>query len=101
MLTVHVMTTFRRFHLVSALTCWGGHPTFSILPQRLNIDRYNVAPRLPDVPRTVQGTDQSVRHGPLLSEYSVPIDRTLFMFTSGRYEPRNKALIFALSRWQG
>ena len=91
----HVFTTVSS---VTAEECQHllGRPVDVILPNGLNVARYN------------QGHEQQNMHGQFkervhqfvmghfFPSYSFDLDKTLYFFTSGRYEPRNKGFDLCL-----
>ncbi len=91
----HVMTT------VSDITneeCDGllGRASDVILPNGLDISRYNVGHEF----QTLHARHKEKIHrfvmGHFFPSYSFDLDRTLYFFTSGRYEPRNKGFDLSL-----
>lgn len=85
----HVMTT------VSDITgeeCDGllGRAPDVILPNGLDIQRYNVGHEFQTLHAQCKERINQFVMGHFFGSYSFDLDRTLYFFTSGRYEPRNK-----------
>lgn len=73
-----------------------GRAPDQILPNGLNIDRFSV---LHEVQNIHQNFKRKIRHfvmGHFFQSYSFNLDKTLFFFTSGRFEYRNKGYDLAL-----
>ncbi|MFT7033059.1 MAG: glycogen(starch) synthase [Cyclobacteriaceae bacterium] len=73
-----------------------GRAPDQILPNGLNIDRFSV---LHEVQNIHQNFKTKIRHfvmGHFFQSYSFDLDKTLFFFTSGRFEYRNKGYDLAL-----
>lgn len=91
----HVMTTVSE---VTGEECQGllGRGPDVILPNGLDIGRYNVGHEF----QTLHATHKEKIHrfvmGHFFPSYSFDLDKTLYFFTSGRYEPRNKGFDLSL-----
>jgi glycogen(starch) synthase len=91
----HVMTTVSD---VTAEECDGllGRKADCILPNGLDIARYNVGHEF----QTLHAKHKEKIHqfvmGHFFPSYSFDLDKTLYVFTSGRYEPRNKGFDLSL-----
>jgi glycogen(starch) synthase len=99
----HVMTT------VSDITgeeCEGllGRAPDVILPNGLDIQRYNVGHEFQTLHANYKEQIHKFVMGHFFGSYAFDLDRTLYFFTSGRYEPRNKGFdlcIEAMARLNG
>jgi glycogen(starch) synthase len=85
----HVMTT------VSSITgeeCDGllGRKPDVILPNGLDIQRYNVGHEFQTLHARYKDQINRFVMGHFFPSYSMDLSKTLYFFTSGRYEPRNK-----------
>ncbi|HZW05740.1 MAG TPA: hypothetical protein VFF65_01350, partial [Phycisphaerales bacterium] len=85
----HVMTT------VSDITgeeCDGllGRAPDVVLPNGLDIQRYNVGHEFQTLHAQYKEKIHQFVMGHFFPSYSFDLDRTIYVFTSGRYEPRNK-----------
>ena len=96
----HVFTT------VSDLTaqecqCLLGRRPDGLVPNGLNIRRFEALHELQNLHRIYKEKIHEFTVGHFFPSYSFDLDRTLYLFTSGRYEPRNKGMdvtIEALAR---
>ncbi|MBY0307918.1 MAG: glycosyltransferase, partial [Phycisphaerales bacterium] len=85
----HVMTT------VSDITgeeCDGllGRAPDVVLPNGLDIQRYNVGHEFQTLHAQFKEKIHQFVMGHFFGSYAFDLDRTIYVFTSGRYEPRNK-----------
>jgi glycogen(starch) synthase len=73
-----------------------GRPVDLVLPNALTIASYNMVHEQ----QTLHGESKSLIHrftmGHFFPSYSFDLDRTLYFFTSGRFEPRNKGFDLCL-----
>ncbi len=85
----HVMTTVSD---ITAEECDGllGRPVDVILPNGLDIQRYNVGHEFQTLHAQYKEKIHQFVMGHFFPSYSFDLDRTIYIFTSGRYEPRNK-----------
>ena len=96
----HVFTT------VSDLTaeecrCLLGRRPDGLVPNGLNIQRFAVLHEVQNMHRTYKEKIHQFTIGHFFPSYSFDLDKTLYLFTAGRYEPRNKGMdltIEALAR---
>jgi glycogen(starch) synthase len=91
----HVLTT------VSSITgeeCAGllGRPADVILPNGLDIQRYNVGHEFQTLHAQYKEKINRFVMGHFFPSYPIDLDNTLYFFTSGRYEPRNKGFDLCL-----
>lgn len=91
----HVFTT------VSAITaeeCAAllGRPVDVVLPNGLNVERYNVAHEQQQMHASYKDRIHQFTMGHFFPSYSFDLEKTLYFFTSGRYEPRNKGFDLCL-----
>jgi glycogen(starch) synthase len=73
-----------------------GRSPDQILPNGLNIHRYNVIHEVQNIHHTNKAIIQNFIMGHFFQSYSFDLDKTLFFFTSGRFEYRNKGYDLAL-----
>lgn len=91
----HIFTTVSDVTGKECIHLLGRAPD-QILPNGLNIDRFSV---LHEVQNIHQNFKTKIRHfvmGHFFQSYSFDLDKTLFFFTSGRFEYRNKGYDLAL-----
>lgn len=72
-----------------------------ILPNGLNIDRFSVLHEVQNIHQKNKTLIQNFVMGHFFQSYSFDLDKTIFLFTSGRYEYKNKGYdltLEALSR---
>jgi glycogen(starch) synthase len=91
----HVFSTVSR---VTAEECehFLGRKVDIVLPNGLNIERYNVGH---EQQRLHQESKEAIERfvlGHFYPSYSFDLDRTLYFFTSGRFEPKNKGFDLCL-----
>jgi glycogen(starch) synthase len=67
-----------------------------ILPNGLNIDRYNVGHEFQTQHAQFKDRISTFVMGHFFPSYSFDLDKTLYFFTSGRFEPRNKGFDLCL-----
>jgi glycogen(starch) synthase len=67
-----------------------------VLPNGLNIDRYNVGHDFQTFHAQFKQRIHDFVMGHFFPHYSFDLDKTLYVFTSGRYEPRNKGFDLCL-----
>ncbi len=67
-----------------------------VLPNGLNIDRYNVGHDFQTFHAQFKERIHRFVMGQFFPSYSFDLDKTLYVFTSGRFEPRNKGFDLAL-----
>lgn len=91
----HVMTTVSA---VTAEECDGllGRRPDVVLPNGLDIQRFNVGHEFQTLHATYKDKINRFVMGHFFPSYPMDLDRTLYMFTSGRYEPRNKGFDLCL-----
>jgi glycogen(starch) synthase len=61
-----------------------------VLPNGLNIDRYNVGHEFQTMHAQFKDRIHTFCMGHFFPSYSFDLNKTLYVFTSGRFEPRNK-----------
>lgn len=87
----HVFTTVSD---VTALECdhlIGRHPDL-LLPNGLNIHRFTALHEFQNLHRQYKQKIHEFTMGHFFPSYSFDLDNTLYMFTAGRYEHRNKGM---------
>lgn len=91
----HVFTTVSS---ITADECEGllGRRPEVILPNGLDIQRYNVGHEFQGMHATFKEKIHRFVMGHFFPSYSFDLDKTLYFFTSGRYEPRNKGFDISL-----
>jgi glycogen(starch) synthase len=67
-----------------------------VLPNGLNIERFSVIHEVQNLHETNKNLIQNFVMGHFFPSHSFDLDKTLFFFTSGRYEYRNKGYDLAL-----
>lgn len=93
--SAHVLTT------VSSITgeeCSGllGRPCDVVLPNGLDIERYNVGHEFQGLHAKYKEQINRFVMGHFFPSYHFDLNSTLYFFTSGRYEPRNKGFDLSL-----
>lgn len=73
-----------------------GRPPDAILPNGLNIQRFTAAHHVQSVHAESKELIHRFTRSHFFPHYNFDLDRTLYFFTSGRYEPRNKGFDLAL-----
>ncbi|MCW5766969.1 MAG: glycosyltransferase, partial [Phycisphaeraceae bacterium] len=91
----HVMTTVSS---VTAEECEGllGRRCDVVLPNGLDIRRYNVGHEFQTLHAQYKEKIHRFTMAHFFPSYSFDLDRTLYFFTSGRFEPRNKGFDLCL-----
>ncbi|CAN5744784.1 glycogen/starch synthase [soil metagenome] len=91
----HVMTTVSS---ITAEECDGllGRRPDVILPNGLDIQRFNVGHEFQTLHAAYKEKINRFVMGHFFPSYSFDLDKTLYFFTSGRYEPRNKGFDLCL-----
>jgi len=91
----HVFTTVSD---VTALECKSllGRAVDILLPNGLNIARFERLHEMQNLHRVYKDKIHEFTMGHFFPSYSFDLDRTLYFFTSGRYEYRNKGLDLTL-----
>jgi len=85
----HVFTTVSQITGEECAHLLGRQPDM-ILPNGLNIDHYNVGHEFQTLHQTFKERIDRFAMGHFFPSYSFDLDKTLYFFTSGRFEPRNK-----------
>ncbi|MBC7773534.1 MAG: hypothetical protein H7210_13645, partial [Pyrinomonadaceae bacterium] len=67
-----------------------------VLPNGLNIERYNVGHEFQGLHAEYKEKINQFVMGHFFPSYNFDLDKTLYFFTSGRYEPRNKGFDLCL-----
>jgi len=67
-----------------------------VTPNALNIDRFDVGHDFQTLHAQYKASIQEFVMGHFFPSYSFDLDRTLYFFTSGRFEPRNKGFDICL-----
>ena len=96
----HVFTTVSDLTADECRYLLGRRPD-GLVPNGLNIQRFETLHELQNRHRVYKEKIHQFTIGHFFPSYSFDLDRTLYLFTSGRYEPRNKGMdltIEALSR---
>ncbi|MBI3987528.1 MAG: glycogen synthase [Lentisphaerae bacterium] len=91
----HIFTTVSD---VTALECRHllGRPVDKILPNGLNIERFSALHEAENLHKIHKDRIHQFVMGHFFPSYSFNLDRTLYFFTSGRYEYRNKGFDLTL-----
>ena len=85
----HVFTTISPITAEECAVLLGRKPDL-ILPNGLNIQRYNVGHEFQTLHAQFKEKIHEFVMGHFFPSYSFDLEKTTYMFTSGRYEPRNK-----------
>lgn len=99
----HVFTTVSPVTGEECATLLGRQPDM-ILPNGLNIDRYNVGHDFQTLHAQFKERIHRFVMGHFFPSYPIDLDKTMYVFTSGRYEPRNKGFdvcLEAMARLNG
>jgi glycogen(starch) synthase len=99
----HVFTTVSPVTGEECASLLGRQPDM-ILPNGLNIDRYNVGHDFQTLHAQFKERIHRFVMGHFFPSYQFDLDKTLYAFTSGRYEPRNKGFdvcLEAMARLNG
>ena len=91
----HVFTTVSDVMGNECTRLLGREPDF-ILPNGLNIERFSAAHESENLHRVYKDMIHKEVMGHFFPSYSFNLERTLYMFTSGRYEYRNKGFDIVL-----
>ncbi len=91
----HVMTTVSPITGEECTHLLGRQPDL-ILPNGLNIERYNVGHEFQTLHAQFKKSIHAFCMGHFFPSYSFDLDDTLYFFTSGRFEPRNKGFDLCL-----
>jgi glycogen(starch) synthase len=91
----HVMTTISPITAEECSVLLGRKPDL-ILPNGLNIDRYNVGHEFQTLHAQFKEKIHEFVMGHFFPSYSFDLEQTTYMFSSGRYEPRNKGFDLCL-----
>jgi len=85
----HVFTTVSQVTGRECLHLLGRNPDH-ILPNGFNVQRYSVLHEVQNVHQNFKSMIQRFVMGHFFQSYAFDLDKTLFFFTSGRYEYQNK-----------
>lgn len=99
----HVFTTVSPVTGEECATLLGRQPDM-ILPNGLNIDRYNVGHDFQTLHAQFKERIHRFVMGHFFPSYPIELDKTMYVFTSGRFEPRNKGFdvcLEAMARLNG
>lgn len=91
----HVFTTISPITAEECATLLGRKPDL-ILPNGLNIERYNVGHEFQTLHAQFKEHIHEFVMGHFFPSYAFDLEKTTYMFTSGRYEPRNKGFDLCL-----
>jgi glycogen(starch) synthase len=95
-----VFTTVSEVTAVEAEKLLGRKPD-AILPNGLNIQRFSALHEFQNLHRTFKERIHEFVMGHFFPSYTFDLDRTIYVFTSGRYEYRNKGIdLFIESLWR-
>ena len=86
-----VFTTVSEVTSIEAEKLLGRHPD-AILPNGLNLQRFAALHEFQNLHRQYKEVINEFVMGHFFPSYSFDLDRTLYLFTSGRYEFRNKGM---------
>jgi len=87
----HVFTTVSDLTARECRHLLGRDPEL-LLPNGLNIQRFAALHEFQNLHRAYKEQIHQFTVGHFFPSYSFDLDRTIYMFTSGRYEPRNKGM---------
>ena len=96
----HVFTTVSDMTAEECRCLLGRRPD-GLVPNGLNIERFEALHQIQNLHQTYKEKIHEFTIGHFFPSYSFDLDNTLYIFTSGRYEPRNKGVdvtIEALAR---
>ncbi|MFI5380907.1 MAG: glycosyltransferase [Tepidisphaerales bacterium] len=99
----HASTVFTTVSEVTAVEAEKllGRPADVILPNGLNIQRFTALHEFQNLHREYKEKIHKFVMGHFFPSYTFDLDRTLYVFTSGRYEYRNKGMdMFIESLWR-
>jgi glycogen(starch) synthase len=91
----HVFTTVSAITGEECAGLWGRRPDV-VLPNGLDISRYNVGHEFQTLHAEYKERINRFVMGHFFPSYSFDLDKTIYVFTSGRYEPRNKGFDVSL-----
>ncbi|VAX40006.1 Glycogen [hydrothermal vent metagenome] len=91
----HVFTTISPITAEECAVLLGRKPDL-ILPNGLNIQQYNVGHEFQTLHAQYKEKIHEFVMGHFFPSYSFELEKTTYMFTSGRYEPRNKGFDLCL-----
>jgi glycogen(starch) synthase len=91
----HVLTTVSTITAEECEALLGRRPDL-VLPNGLDISRYDVMHEFQTMHAQFKERIHRFTMGHFFPSYSFDLERTLYVFTSGRYEPRNKGFDLAL-----
>ena len=91
----HIFTTVSHITGEECRALLGRDPDL-VLPNGLNIDRYNVGHDFQTFHAQFKERINRFVMGHFFPSYAFDLDHTLYFFTSGRYEPRNKGFDLCL-----
>lgn len=91
----HVLTTVSSITAEECEALLGRKPD-AVLPNGINLDRYEAPHELQALHAEFKERIHRFTMGHFFPSYSFDLDRTLYVFTSGRYEPRNKGFDLCL-----
>jgi glycogen(starch) synthase len=91
----HVFTTISPITAEECTVLLGRKPDL-ILPNGLNIERYNVGHEFQTLHAQFKEKIHEFVMGHFFPSYSFNLEKTTYMFSSGRYEPRNKGFDLCL-----
>lgn len=91
----HVMTTVSPITGEECKHLLGRQPDL-VLPNGLNIERYNVGHEFQTLHGQYKRRIHEFTMGHFFPSYAFDLDSTLYFFTSGRFEPRNKGFDLCL-----
>ncbi|MFG0260621.1 MAG: glycosyltransferase, partial [Phycisphaerales bacterium JB041] len=91
----HVFTTISPITAEECAVLLGRKPDL-ILPNGLNIEHYNVGHEFQTLHAQFKEQIHEFVMGHFFPSYSFDLEKTMYMFTSGRFEPRNKGFDLCL-----
>ena len=91
----HVFTTISPITAEECAVLLGRKPDL-ILPNGLDVERYNVGHEFQTLHAKYKEKINEFVMGHFFPSYSFDLERTTYMFSSGRYEPRNKGFDLCL-----
>lgn len=88
----HTATVFTTVSQITGEECTSllGRSPDMILPNGLNIENYNVGHEFQTMHAQFKERINRFVMGHFFPSYPIDLDKTIYMFTSGRFEPRNK-----------